>query len=189
MEFFLATAVLFAILLLGALISAGNERQRKAIDGLREQAERWAEQDIRIKREKLARQITVSEPLAWLEKVAAENLGSAPKLVTVTPWQKEGLNALVGLCQDGRRLVFTPIPRERLLKVLKVKGKGALSGMNSTLLGDAPKRAPWFELSVVTSGMFFDIEASQTWQALTGEPLTAGRLTMYEIPALGSGKK
>ena len=188
MELFLAVTVLFAILLLGALISAGNERQRQAIDGLREQAERWAEQDIRIKREKLARQITVGEPLAWLEKVAADSLGSAPKLVTVTPWQKDGLNALVGLCQDGRRLVFTPIPRERLLKALKVKGKGALAGMNSTLLGDNPKRAPWFDLSVVTSGMFFDIEAAQTWQALTGEPLTTGRLTMYEVPALGNGK-
>jgi hypothetical protein len=189
MELLLAAMLLFAILLLGALISAGNERQRRAIDGLREQAERWAEQDIRIKREKLARQITVPEPLAWLEKVAADSLGSAPKLVTATPWQKDGLTALIGLCQDGRRLVFTPIPRDRLLKALKMKGKGALAEMNSTLLDDNPKRIPWFDLSVVTSGMFFDIEAGQTWQALTGEPLTTGRLTMYEIPALGNGKK
>ena len=188
MELFLAITVLFAILLLGALISAGNERQRQAIDGLREQAERWAEQDIRIKREKLARQITVLDPLAWLEKVSAAALGSAPKLVTVTPWQKDGLNAIVGLCQDGRRLVLSPLPRERLLKALKVKGKGALAGMNSTLLGDNPKRSPWFELSVVTSGMFFDIEAGQVWLTLTGETLPAQRLTMYEVPALGNGK-
>jgi hypothetical protein len=189
METFLAISVLAAVFVLGALISAGNERQRKAIDGIREQAEGWAEQDIRIKREKLARQITVAEPLAWLEKVAAQALGNAPKLVTATPWQKEGLNAIVGLCQDGRHLVFTPIPRERLLQSLKVKGKSALAGMSGTLLGDQPKRTPFFDLSVVTSGMFFDIEAAQTWQALTGEPLTSGRLTMYEVAALGNGKK
>ncbi len=189
METFFALSILTAVFALGVLISAGNERQRKAIDGIREQAEAWAEQDIRIKREQLARQITVAEPLEWLEKVAAGALGSAPKLVTATPWQKDHLTAIIGLCQDGRRLVFTPIPRERLLQALKAKGKSSLSGMSGTLLGDQPKRTPFFELSVVTSGMFFDIEAGQTWQALTGEPLTAGRLTLYEVAAPGNGKK
>ena len=181
MELILGTTVLFAILLLGALISSGNERQRKAIDGIREQAEAWAEQDIRIKREKLARQISVPEPLAWLEKTAARALGSAPRLMTAVPWQKDGLTAIVGLCQDGRRLIFTPIPRERLLKALAQKGKGALAGMDSTLLGDHPKNTPHLELSVVTSGMFFDIEADQVWLAITGQALPAKHLTMFEI--------
>lgn len=189
MEFFLAIAVLFAILLLGALISAGNERQRKAIDGLREQAESWAEQDIRIKREKLARQLAVPDPLAWLEKVSAAALGSSAKLITVTSWQKEGLTAIVGLCQDGRRLVLSPLPRQRLLSNLKVKSKGALAGMQTTLLGDHPERAPHYELSIVSSGMFFDLEAAQVWLTLTGETLPAQRLTMYEIPAPGASKK
>ncbi len=186
MELFLAITVLAALLLLGALISAGNERQRQAIDGLRQQAEAWAEQDIRIKREKLARQIAVPEPLAWLEKVAAQALGSVPHLATLTPWQKEGMSALIGVCQDGRRLIFTPVPRERLLKALKTKGKGALSGMSGTLLGDNPAKTAFTELSVVSSGMFFDVEAAQAWQQLTGEPLTTGRLTLYEVPAPGS---
>ena len=62
MEYLIGTSVLLAVLLLGALISSANERQRKAIDGLREQIEAWAEQDIRIKREKLARQIAVPDP-------------------------------------------------------------------------------------------------------------------------------
>jgi len=185
MELILGTTVLFAILLLGALISSGNERQRKAIDGIREQAEAWAEQDIRIKREKLARQISIPEPLAWLEKIAASALGSAPRLMTAVPWQKDGLTAIVGLCQDGRRLIFTPIPRERLLKALAQKSKGALAGMDSTLLGDNPKHAPHMELSIVSSGMFFDIEAGQVWQAVMSEPLPVQRLSMYEVPAPG----
>jgi len=189
MEFLIGTSVLLAVLLLGALISSANERQRKAIDGLREQVEAWAEQDIRIKREKLARQITIPEPLAWLEKVSAAALGSAPKLVTATPWQENGLGAIVGLCQDGRSLVFTPVPRERLLKALKVKSRRALDGIQSSLLGEDPKRTPYFELSVVTNGMFFDIEAAQVWQAVSGETLPVSRLTMYEVPAVGSRKK
>jgi hypothetical protein len=188
MEMILRTAVIFAVLLLGALISAANERQRKAIDGLREQVEAWAEQDIRIKREKLARQVVVNEPLAWLEKTAAAALGSAPKLVTVMPWQKDDMTAIVALCKDGRRLVFTPTPRERLVKALKQKSKSMLAGMDGSLLGDHPQRAPHLELSVVTSGMFFDIEAGQVWQTLCGAVLPAPRLTMYEVAALGSEK-
>jgi hypothetical protein len=34
--------VIAAVLFFGALISVGNERQRKAIDGIREQASFWA---------------------------------------------------------------------------------------------------------------------------------------------------
>lgn len=185
MDIFLAILVLFAILLLGVLISIGNERQRKAIDGIREQAESWAEQDIVIKREKLARQINIGEPAAWLEKTAAATLGAAVKVATVTPWRKNGLTALVCLCQDGRRLVFSPAQRKAFLDAASVKSKGALASAESGPLGDKLKRIPSYDLSVVTSGMFFDIEAGQVWQSLTGEHLPAPRLTMYEVPAYG----
>lgn len=61
------------------LISDGNDRQRKALDGIREQAALWAMQDLRLKREKLAREVKVDDPLAWLNQVVAkvygENLG------------------------------------------------------------------------------------------------------------------
>jgi hypothetical protein len=55
MEITLAVVVAAAVIFFGALISTGNERQRKAIDGLREQVIMWAMQDLRIKREKLTR--------------------------------------------------------------------------------------------------------------------------------------
>ena len=35
---------------------------------------------------------------------------------------------------------------------------------------------------VLTSGMFFDIEADQAWLAITGQALLAKHLTMFEIP-------
>ena len=182
MEYLIGTSVLLAVLLLGALISSANERQRKAIDGLREQIEAWAEQDIRIKREKMARQITIPDPIAWLEKTAAQVLGSAPELVTATPWQKDNLTAIVAVCQDGRRLVFTPLSRERFLKAVQLKGRGVLAQAETSLLGDKPKVALHYELSVLTSGMFFDIEADQAWLAITGQALPAKHLTMFEIP-------
>ncbi len=183
MDVILAASVLTAIILPGALISAGNERQRRAIDGIREQAEAWAAQDILIKREKLARQINIGDPRAWLDTLAAQNLGSTPRLLSVSVWKKGELMALVGVGSDGRRLVFTPVPRARLLKELKTRG--VLAGASGTLLGDNPRKAPFWELSVVTSGAFFDIEAGQAWLALTGEPLVSSHLTMYEVSAAG----
>ena len=188
MEILITVVVLSSLLFLGLLISIGNERQRKAIDGLREQAEAWAEQDIRIKREKVAREISIQNPLAWLESVSAAALGGPPKLLSLSTWQQDNLVALIGLCHDGRRLVFTPVPRKRLLSAFKKK-KGVLTGANSTILGDKPAKAPFWELSVVSSGMFFDIEANQVWQSVLGYPLPGGRLTLYEIPAPSGGKK
>ena len=182
MEILIGTSFVFAFVLLGALISLGNERQRRAIDGLREQTQAWAEQDIRIKREKLARQISVTDPLDWLEKTAAQVLGSAPGLVTATPWQKDNLTAIVAVCKDGRRLVFTPLSREHFLKAVRLKGRGVLAQAETSLLGDKPKNASHYELSVLTSGMFFDIEAEQVWLAITGQALPAKHLTMFETP-------
>ena len=63
MEIILAIVVGVAVIFFGALISAGNERQRKAIDGLREQVVLWAMQDLRLKRERLARDVHVDDPL------------------------------------------------------------------------------------------------------------------------------
>jgi hypothetical protein len=65
MEIILAIVVATAVIFFGALISAGNERQRKAIDNLREQTSLWAMQDLRIKRERLAREVHMNDPLGW----------------------------------------------------------------------------------------------------------------------------
>ncbi|MBS4062491.1 MAG: hypothetical protein KG029_18995 [Bacteroidetes bacterium] len=188
MEILLTGVLLAALLFLGLLISMGNERQRKAIDELRKQVESWTEQDIKIKREKLAREINVPDDLAWLEKVSASALGSAPKLLSASSWQKGDLLAIVTVCEDGRRLFFTPVPRKRLLTALKEK-KSVLAGASSTPLGDKPAKTPFWELSIVSSGMFFDIEANQVWQSILGFPLPGGRLTMYEVPAAGGTQK
>jgi hypothetical protein len=188
MEILLTGVLLAALLFLGLLISMGNERQRKAIDELRKQVESWTEQDIKIKREKLAREINVPDARGWLEKIAASAMGSPPKIMSASGWQKNDLAAIVAVCQDGRRLFFTPVPRKRLLSAFKEK-KGALAGVSGTPLGDKPGKTPFWELSVVSSGMFFDIEAGQVWQSVIGSPLPGGRLTMYEVPAAGGGQK
>ena len=80
MEIILAIVVVATVIFFGALISAGNERQRKAIDALREQTVLWAMQDLRIKREKLAREVRVDDALGWLNKIVTKANGSSLEL-------------------------------------------------------------------------------------------------------------
>jgi len=40
---------------------------------------------------------------------------------------------------------------------------------------------PVYELSVVTAGVFFDLEAQNAWQQVTGETLEAERLYLFEV--------
>jgi hypothetical protein len=181
MDILIGTSLLVAIVLLGALITAGNERQRKALDGIREQVEAWAQEDILIKREKVARSIQVQAPLAWLEKTAAGVLGQAPGIMSATPWEKDGLLAMIAVCKDGSRLIFTPVPYDRFLKSIRLNKRGALAQAETSVLGDRPEKVAHYDLSVLTSGMFFDIEAAQAWQALSGQALPSKRLTMFEL--------
>ena len=74
-EIILALVVAVAVIFFGALSSSGNERQRKAMDALREQVVFWAVQDLRIKRERLARDVRVDDPLRWLNNLTAKICG------------------------------------------------------------------------------------------------------------------
>lgn len=80
MELFLAIVAALAVIFFGALISMGNERQRKAIDELREQVVLWAVQDLKIKRERLAHDVTVDDPLGWFNKTVSKVCGYDLKL-------------------------------------------------------------------------------------------------------------
>ena len=93
MEIILAIVVASAVIFFGALISAGNERQRKAIDGLREQVILWAVQDLQIKREKLAHEVRVDDPLNWLNKIIGKTCNLEGSLQVIEVF--EGPRALV----------------------------------------------------------------------------------------------
>ena len=83
MEILLAMVVVSAVIFFGALISIGNERQRKAIDDLREQVVLWSLQDLKIKREQLALDMKVEDPLGWLSKITKNACGFTSELQLV----------------------------------------------------------------------------------------------------------
>lgn len=166
MDAIFAILVLGAVIFFGALISAGNERQRKAIDGIREQAAQWAMQDLRIKREHLARDVKVDDPVAWLNQVIAKAVGEDLELVVTEVFDNP--QALVCVANDGRKIVFTPIsPSE--IGVLRRGSVGRLTkvAINNPLL-ILPGTLEYRELSILNAGILFDLEFSIAWTAIAG---------------------
>jgi len=180
MEIILAIVVASAVICFGALISMGNERQRKAIDGLREQVVLWAVQDLKIKREHLAQTVQVLDPLGWLSKVASKVCGYDLKLQVLEMFEEP--QSLICTSGDGSvRLVFSPLsPADlRRIKSGKQNRLSQFARHNPLLL--PPKGMHVHELSVLNGGPVFDLELTLAWKALTGHDLDyAMTLWVYE---------
>ena len=181
MEILLAIVVASAVIFFGALISMGNERQRKAIDGMREQITLWAVQDLMIKREKLARDVSVANPLEWFNNLAAKVLGYDPKLQFLEAFDEP--RALMFISEDtSMKLVFSASSQKEI-NSLKASKRGRLSHfveMNPLLT--MPRNAKFHEFSALNCGAFFDLELSLAWKEISGQhPREANSVWMYMI--------
>lgn len=170
MEIILAIVVASAVIFFGALISMGNERQRRAIDGLREQVVLWAVQDLKIKREHLARTVQVPDPMGWLNKTASRVCGYDLKLQLLEVF--EAPQSLV--CSSGdssNKVIFSPLSQADLRQIESGRQNrlSQFSGNNPLL--HLPKDVRIHELSLLNAGHFFDLELSLAWKALTDKDI------------------
>ncbi len=167
MEIILAIVVAIVVIFFGALISAGNERQRKAIDGLREQAVLWAMQDLRIKRERLARDVHVDNPLGWFNKMAAKTCGHNLDLQFVEAFE----NPHAVICADregGGKVIFTLLAPTEIRAMKRVKRNRLSQYADRNPLLSLPRGISALECSVLNSGILFDLELPLAWKGLTG---------------------
>lgn len=178
MEIILAIVVAAAVIFFGALISMGNERQRKALDGLRDQMSRWAVQDLKIKREGLARDVRVHDPVHWLKEVSSKVYGRKLDLLIVETFDEP--QAI--LCQESKidaTIIFSPLsPKE--VKAQMAARKGKLDVLHAHPFHQFSTRWDVHEMSVLNAGILFDIELELAWQALTGREIDGAEgLFMY----------
>lgn len=179
MELLLALAVITAVVIFGAMISLGNERQRRAIDALREQVVLWAIQDLRIKREHLERNVRVDDPLDWLNRIATKVCGDDLKLRVVEAYEEP--RALVCSSGDGSgRVIFTPLSPDDIHHFRNDK-RGRLSRITAqSPLLSLPRKATGYDISALNGGMVFDLELPLAWTGLTGQgSVPMERLWMY----------
>jgi hypothetical protein len=181
MEIILAIVVGVAVIFFGALISMGNERQRKAIDSLREQTALWAVQDLKIKRERLAREAKVTDPFAWFNKVAAKVYGLDLKLQFLESFdQPQGLIFTSGY--DGSKFIFSTLSQKEINSLGNAK-RGRLSQLSDqNPLLSLPRGIKSYELSVLNCDVLFDLELPIAWKGLSGQYLgETGHIWMYQV--------
>lgn len=173
MEILLAVVVASAVIFFGALISMGNERQRKSIDSLREQVVLWAVQDLKIKREQLVGTIQVPDPLDWLNKTASKVYGYDLQLQVIEVF--ESPHALV--CSSGNfKIVFSPHSPTDLRQIKSGKQNRLSQFTNHNPLLFLPKDVTVHELSVLNTGHYFDLELGLAWKVLAGYNLDSSNI-------------
>lgn len=182
MEILLAIVVASAVIFFGALISTGNERQRKAIDNLREQVELWAVQDMRIKREGMIRTVQISDPLVWLNNIASHVCGRdlSLQVVEIIP------DLRVIICDASGnigKVIFTPFTPAEIREMKRTKNSQLTTYSNRNPLLSIPRNVSAYECSVLRNGFLFDVELPLAWKGLTGiDASNMDRMWIYMVP-------
>ena len=182
MEIILAVVVASAVIFFGALISMGNERQKRAIDGLREQVVLWTVQDLKIKRDHFARDVQVADPLGWLNKTASKVCGYDLKLQVLEMFDEP--QTLVCTSGDNsKRVIFSPFSPADISRIKKSKQNRLSKFAERHPLLLLSRNVSIYELSVLNGGHLFDLEISLAWKGLTGQSIgDVERTWMYLYP-------
>jgi hypothetical protein len=172
--------VVAAVIFFGALISLGNERQRRAIDALREQAALWAVQDLRLKREKLAREVKVDDPLGWLNRVASKVTGRDFHLKAIEYFD---IPVVLACESDDRskRVLFTPLSPAEIRRLKREKRSRLSQYANQNPIFSLSGKSAAYELTILNAGILFDLEVAVAWKSLTGEALEGQCFWLYLI--------
>jgi len=177
------------VALLAALITVGLERQRKELAEIRKQIENWAEEDLEVKRVKLAPQINVPDAAAWLNTCAARAMGAEAAIARFPIESAYGdPKVVVGEDGEGRRYLLSATTPEAIRRI-PVAGRWPWSrsrlskfGSNLHPLLPLSGRVETYQLSTLNCGIAFDLEAAQVWKKLTGQELKMKELWLYVLP-------
>jgi hypothetical protein len=178
MDVVLAILVLGAVIFFGALISVGNERQRRALDGIREQTALWAMQDLRLKREKLAREVRVDDPLGWLKKTVLKVVGRDFNLKTVEYFGEPAV--LVCESEDhSNRVIFSLLTPVEIRRLKRGRKSRLTQYINQNPLFSLAGNTTAYELTILNAGILFDLEMALAWESLTREIPGVQSLWLY----------
>lgn len=173
----LIVVVIGAVIAFGALISIGNERQRRAIDALHQAYKQWAIQDLRLKRGTVSTQIQITDLTAWLTKVTSLALGYKTA-VTEYHIYTDPVAALE--FYDGTNIVVCTLEAPMSLIPMLHKKRSALPrDLRSNQLFRVDRKTPTVELSMLNAGAMFDIELPIAWAALTAQATKSDTLWAY----------
>ena len=178
-DLFLAVTVVAAIIAFGALISVGNERQRRAIDTLHQAYKQWAVQDLRLKRGVASTQTRIEDLTAWLTKTTSLSFGRKTIVMDYQIHNSPVNTVEFHDAEVGQTIICTLESPEALKTILKNKRAVLRGELRSNPVFRVSKKTPAVELSMLNAGVMFDVELPIAWNTLTGQATEADTLWAY----------
>jgi len=171
--------VVVSIVVLGLLISLGNERQRRAIDGIRKEVENWSVNDLRLKRGELAHAKDIPDPILWLSLATSKALGTPVNLTNQQIHEGPKVVAFEN-SESGSRLFYSLIEPGEMKKMAKRKPtKADQLNLNSHPFKKWNRNITTVQLNILNAGIVFDLELPNAWKELANEATDAEVLWLY----------
>ena len=180
-DLLLAVVVVGAIIAFGALISVGNERQRRAIDALHQAYKQWAVQDLRLKRGTVSAQTRIDDLTAWLTKITSLAFGRKTNVVDYQVHIAPIVTLELRDAERGKIFICTLESPKVLIPLLKEKCSPLRSELRTNPVFHVGKKTNAVELSILNAGAMFDIALPVAWAQLTDQITEPDTLWVYTL--------
>jgi hypothetical protein len=178
-DLLLTVAVVASVIFFGALLTRGNERQRRSIDKLHAAYKQWAMHDLRMKRGVAGNQIKIDDLTAWLRKVTAQAFGRDTIVMDYYKHESPVVSVEFLDASTGNMVVCALESPEEVKTILKKKRPTIAGDLRTNPIFRLGKKTHVVELSMLNAGMMFDIELPAAWNMLTGRHTTSETLWAY----------
>lgn len=178
--------IIIIVGVLAILITLGNERNRAAIEQINKTAQDWAVQDLRLKRGATAKNIEVTDPVAWLNKSTSRALDEQVDLTFAGSFPDAPSCVVFSEANSGKIFIYSPHSTKDLRQILKAASKKAsrLDDANTNPLAmKLPKTAEKTAvlMNIVNSGVLFDLELATVWPQYTRQTPSFECLWLYRV--------
>lgn len=178
-ELLLTVAVVASVVFFGALITRGNERQRRAIEKLHTAYKQWAIHDLRIKRGVASNQIKIEDLTAWLKKVTSQAFGRETIVLDYHKHESPVTSIEFHDASNGSTVVCALESPDEVKNILKKKRPTIAGDLRINPIFRFGKKTPVVELSLLNAGVLFDLELPMAWDAFTGQQTETETLWAY----------
>ena len=178
-ELLLTVAVIASVVFFGALITRGNERQRRSIDKLHTAYKQWAMHDLRIKRGIASNQIKIGDLTAWLKKVTAQAFDRETIVLDYYKHESPIVSIEFHDASSGNTVVCALEAPDEVKTILKKKRPTIAGDLRTNPIFRLGKKTPAVELSLLNTGVMFDLELPVAWTLLTGHQTSSETLWAY----------
>lgn len=187
--YIMLAAVVGSIFILGALITMSNRRVETAVRGMNEIMKEYSMLETLYKRRQIQKNLNVDNDVQWAKDLVMRITGVSMRLNAGLGWDFEGVHVVYYDSANGERVVFSPVPKNELLRLVnRVKKEESFATGKEMLLGRKPRSAVEREVTILNGGEFFDLEAAIVWPKYHTDVPAPNRVFMLKVKVFDLGE-